>query len=166
MEFYHISTTKLHSHNGLAEIRQSAGYFKDGICVRIPGVYLTGLHSLNSWAGIIADFKGMESELSLPIMVVDIDGRKEVRRFNIYKSPLYLYIVQIPDEEIVNWTEFAFTAQENIQIMAKDFVDNDVWGEVSEVVVQHDCIGIFAGELHNKIVPNAGNYGNCIWDFE
>ena len=166
MEFYHLSTTKLHSDNGTAEIRQSAGYFKDGICVRIPGVYLTGLHSLNSWCGIIAHFHGMESELSDPVMIIDIDGRKEVSRFNLFKSPLYLYVVQIPDNEIVNFTEFAFTAQENIQIMAKDFVDNDVWGEVSEVVIQRNVKAEFVGELRNKIIPNAGNCGNYIWDFE
>ncbi len=166
MEFYHISTTRLHSDNGTAEIRQSVGYFKDGICVRIPGVYLTGLHSLNSWAGIIAHFHGLEFELSSPMSIIDIDGRKDVRSFSVCKSPIYLYIVEIPDHEIVSFTEFAYSYQENQQILAKDFVDNDIWGEVSEVVVQHSVQAEFIGELHNKIAPNAGNYGNCIWDFE
>jgi hypothetical protein len=165
MEFYHISPTKLHSDNGFAEIRQSAGHYVCGICERIPGVYLTGLNSLNSWCGILASLHGLEFELSNPVAIIDIDGRKDVRKFDICKSPIYLYIVEIPDNEIVNFTEFAYSYQENEQILAKDFVDNDTWGEVSEVVVQHDCVGRFVGELYNKIVPNAGNYGNCIWDF-
>jgi len=165
MELYHLSPKKLHT-NGMAELHQSAGHYVGGICERIPGVYLTGLNSLNSWCGILASLHELEFELSNPVMIIDIDGRKDIQTFNVCKSPIYLYVVQIPDDEVVNWTEFAYSYQENKKILAGDFVDTDVWGEVSEVVVQRNVQAEFVGELRNKIIPNAGNCGNYIWDFE